>query len=168
MNGIGAAAPLPARLWTPRDMSSVAHHLPEPARITACTIARDVQGFDLLIDDMEAELGESWGDMSMDEALDFLPQPEAAQLAFVVIAVNGHDEDRLDTIVQLTRLAQHQGIRVILTAERTGAAFLHNLLRLGADDFIPYPMPEGALHDAIVRLETPAQDAGPPGVQPVA
>lgn len=144
-------------------MSSLAHHLPEPAPILACTIARDVQGFDLLIDDMEAELGESWGDLSMEEALDFLTQPEAAQLVFVVIAVTDRDEDHLDIVVRLTQLAHAAGIRVILTAERAGAAFLHGLLRLGADDFIPYPMPEGALRDAISRLKpaTPAPELTP-------
>ncbi len=30
------------------------------------------------------------------------------------------------------------------------------MLKLGADDFVPYPLPEGALHDAIERLRKPA------------
>ena len=38
---------------------------PEPAPIVACTISRDVQEFDLLIEDMETELGEAWGDLSV-------------------------------------------------------------------------------------------------------
>jgi len=32
----------------------------EPQAIVACTISRDVQIFDLLIEDMEAALGENW------------------------------------------------------------------------------------------------------------
>ncbi|PTE20110.1 pilus assembly protein CpaE, partial [Cereibacter changlensis JA139] len=45
-------------------MSSVATLQPDPAPIVACTISRNVQNFDLLIDDMEVELGESWGDLT--------------------------------------------------------------------------------------------------------
>ena len=53
-------------------MSSVANLQPEPSPILACTISRDVQDFELLIDDMERELGESWGDLSFDDAPLFL------------------------------------------------------------------------------------------------
>ena len=31
--------------------------------LQACTISRDVQNFDLLIEDMETALGENWGDL---------------------------------------------------------------------------------------------------------
>jgi pilus assembly protein CpaE len=34
-------------------------------------------------------------------------------------------------------------------------------LRLGADDFVPYPLPEGALHDAIERSRTPVASVAP-------
>ena len=53
---------------------------PEPAPIAACTVSRDVQNFDLLIEDMETELGESWGDLGFAEALAFLEQEEAEDL----------------------------------------------------------------------------------------
>jgi pilus assembly protein CpaE len=32
---------------------------------------------------------------------------------------------------------------------------LHQLMRLGADSFCPYPLPEGALHEAIEKVRTP-------------
>ena len=44
---------------------------PEAAPIVACTISRDVQNFDLLIEDMESALGEAWGDLGFAEALAF-------------------------------------------------------------------------------------------------
>jgi pilus assembly protein CpaE len=50
----------------------------DPAPILACTVSRNVHHFDLLIEDMEAELGEAWGDLTFDEARAFLDQPEAA------------------------------------------------------------------------------------------
>lgn len=79
-------------------MSSVAALQPEPAPIVACTISRDVSNFDLLIEDMEVELGESWGDLSFDDAILFLNQPDADALEFVAIAVDSEDESDLARI----------------------------------------------------------------------
>ena len=79
-------------------MSSVAALQPEPAPITACTISRDVSNFDLLIEDMEAELGESWGDLTFDDAIVFLGQPDSKALEFVAIAVDAQDESDLARI----------------------------------------------------------------------
>ena len=45
---------------------------PETAAIVACTISRDVQNFDLLIEDMETALGEAWGDLGFGEAMAFI------------------------------------------------------------------------------------------------
>ena len=72
-------------------MTSVANLQPEPAPILACTISRDVQNFELLIDDMELELGESWGDLSFDDAPVLLEQSDARGLEFVALAVNAAD-----------------------------------------------------------------------------
>ncbi len=44
-------------------MSSTQMLQPEPQPITACTVSRDVQNFDLLIEDMEAGLCQSWVDL---------------------------------------------------------------------------------------------------------
>jgi pilus assembly protein CpaE len=143
-------------------MTSVANLAPEPAPIVACTISRDVQNFDLLIDDMELELGESWGDLSFEDAAVFLGQPDAATLEFVAIAVNGEDEADLTRITDIIRQAKARSIKVILIADQVSPIALHQLLRLGADDFVPYPLPEGALHEAIERMRKPAIVAAPP------
>ena len=50
-------------------MTSILTSTPQPAPLIACTISRDVQEFDLLIEDMEAALGEAWGDLGFDEAM---------------------------------------------------------------------------------------------------
>lgn len=146
-------------------MTSVATLQPDPAPIVACTISRDVQNFELLIDDMEQELGESWGDLSFDDALVFLGQPDAATLEFVAIAVNSDDESDLSRISDVIRTAKSRNIKVVLIADQLSTIALHQLLRLGADDFVPYPLPEGSLHDAIVRMRTPPPAAAVP--QPV-
>jgi pilus assembly protein CpaE len=133
---------------------------PELAPIIACTISRDVQNFDLLIEDMEAELGESWGDLTFTDALAFLGQDEAKALEFVAIAVDDQDEEDLSLISNLITAAKSAEIKVILIADDVSPIALHKLLRLGADDFIPYPLPENELHEAIARLRAkPADNA---------
>jgi pilus assembly protein CpaE len=136
-------------------MTSVATLQPEPAPIVACTISRDVQNFELLIDDMEVELGENWGDLSFEDAQVFLDQPDAATLEFVAIAVDNEDETDLSRITDIIRQAKARAIKVVLIAHNVSPVALHQLLRLGADDFVPYPLPEGALHDSIQRLRLP-------------
>lgn len=144
-------------------MSSVANLQPEPATILACTVSRDVQNFDLLIDDMEIELGDAWGDLGFAEASMFLAQPEAAALEFICVAVDAVDEANLDPVADIIRAAKGCGVGVILIADKVSPAGLHQLLRLGADDFVPYPLPEGALRDAIDRIrEARTAAAAPP------
>ncbi|WP_434613235.1 AAA family ATPase [Tabrizicola sp. M-4] len=137
-------------------MSTAANMMPDPAPILACTISRDIQEFDLLIDDMELELGESWGDLTFEDARDFLAQPDAGSLEFVAIAVNAEDEGDLTRITDIIKAATERKIKVILIADQISPAGLHQLLRLGADDFVPYPLPEGALKEAIERVRRPA------------
>ena len=142
-------------------MTSVATLQPEPAPIVACTISRDVQNFDLLIDDMELELGESWGDLSFEDATAFLDQPEASVLEFVAIAVDHQDEADLSRITDIIKMAKAKGIKIVLIADQVSPIALHQLLRLGGDDFVPYPLPEGALHEAIERMRKPVPVAAP-------
>lgn len=123
--------------------------------ILACTVSRDVQNFDLLIEDMEAALGENWGDLGFAEALAFFAQPESDSLEFVALAINEDDEDDVAMLRDLIVTAKGKGIKVILIAEDVTPAALHTLLRTGADEFVPYPLPEGELEAAIERLREP-------------
>ncbi len=133
-------------------MSSVAALQPEAAPILACTVSRDVSNFDLLIEDMEAELGESWGDLTFSDAQVFLGQPESDALEFVAIAVDSQDESDLQRISAIITAAKDRNVKVILIADEVSPIALHQLLKLGADSFVPYPLPENALHEAIERL----------------
>ncbi|WP_299283539.1 AAA family ATPase [uncultured Tateyamaria sp.] len=137
-------------------MSSVMPQ-PETAPIVACTISRDVQNFDLLIEDMEQVLGESWGDLGFAEALAFFGQPEAASMEFVALALDDADEDNLVLMGEIISQAKSRDIKVILIAEDVTPASLHQLLRQGADEFVPYPLPEGELQQAIDRVRTTPQ-----------
>ena len=124
----------------------------ESSQITACTISRDVQDFDLLIEDMETALGESWGDLGFAEELAFYNQPEAQSLDFVALAIDESDESDLTILSEVITLAKARNIKVILIAEDVSPAALHHLLRQGADEFVPYPLPENELQSAIERL----------------
>jgi pilus assembly protein CpaE len=127
----------------------------DPAPIVACTISRDVQNFDLLIEDMELLLGERWGDLGFQDALPFLNQPDASQIEFVAVAVDSQDEADIALLGGIIAGAQEHGIKVVLIAEDVSPAALRQLLRQGADEFIPYPLPEGELAAAVERLRKP-------------
>lgn len=136
-------------------MSSNAILKTEAEPIAACTISRDVQIFDLLIEDMETAMGDSWGDLGFEDAIAFLAQPDAAGLKFVAIAMDEEDENNLDLISQVIAEAKAHDIKVILIAEDVSPAALHKLLREGGDEFVPYPLPENELANAIERVLTP-------------
>ncbi len=126
-----------------------------PDPIIACTVARDVQNFDLLIEDMEAELGESWGDVSFDEAISLLNQPDAKSLEFIAVAIDEEDEANFADVSAVIKEATKKKIKVIVIAEDVSPITLHQLLKMGAEEFVPYPLPDGALAEAIERIRAP-------------
>ena len=128
--------------------------------IVACTISRDVQNFDLLIEDMEAALGDAWGDLGFEDAVAFLSQPDSQSLKFVTIAMDAEDEDHLEKVSEVIAAAKAAGVKVILIAEDVSTSALHQLLREGGDEFVPYPLPENELARAIERVLT-KQDTPP-------
>ncbi|MEE4187171.1 MAG: AAA family ATPase [Roseobacter sp.] len=125
--------------------------------IVACTVSRDVQNFDLLIEDMEMALGENWGDLGFAEALAFFGQPEAEALEFIALAMDETDEENLVLMGEIISQAKARKIKVILIAEDVTPASLHSLLRQGADEFVPYPLPENELVEAIERVRAADQ-----------
>ncbi len=139
---------------------------PDTSLIVACTVSRDVQNFDLLIEDMELALGENWGDLGFAEALAFFGQPEAQALEFIALAIDESDEENLSLMGEIITQAKSRRIKVILIAEDVTPASLHTLLRQGADEFVPYPLPENELSEAIERVRAaeaalPAAASGP-------
>lgn len=128
---------------------------PQTTPIVACTISRDVQNFDLLIEDMETELGESWGDLGFSEVIAFLRQPESDAMEIFALAMDKEDEDNLVLISEVIAQAKARNIKVILIAEDVTPSSLHSLLRNGADEFVPYPLPESELAQAIERVRAP-------------
>lgn len=143
-------------------MASTAKLQDETPVFRACTVSRDISKFELLIEDMEMSLGDAWGDLSFQAALAFLEQPEAATLEFLAIVMDEEDEAHQTLIRSLIKRASEKKIRVLLVAEDLSPILLHQLLRLGADDFLPYPLPEDALRDVLVRMRQPSAAAPTP------
>jgi pilus assembly protein CpaE len=127
----------------------------DPNAILACTVCRDVQNFDLLIVDMEEVMGEQWGDLGFEDALQFFEQPEADSLEFIALAIDDLDEDDPEILKKVIIAAKDKGIKTLLIAEDVTPALLHQLLRMGADEFIPYPPPSGELLQVVeaMRIE---------------
>lgn len=134
-------------------MSNVAIIETLPSALVACTISRNIEEFELLIDAMEETFGESWGDIPYDDAQPFLMQTDSAGLRFMVLAVNAADEADVERISAIVAQGKARGLGVILLTDAISPAALHKLMRSGADDFLPYPLPEDAFDEAISRLE---------------
>ncbi len=130
----------------------------DPA-IVACTVCRNVQNFDLLIEDMETEFPNAWGELSFVETVAFLDDPESSDLELLAIALDDEDESETNLIRAIIERATAKSIRVLLIAEALSPILLHQLLRAGADDFVPYPLPENALHETINRLKSARRSA---------
>lgn len=128
----------------------------ETAPILACTISRDVQKFDLLIEDMESVMGEAWGDLGFAEAVAFFGQAEAANLEFVALAIDSEDEDNLVLLTEIISQAKARNIAVILIAEDVSPPTLHALMRQSNSEFVPYPLPENELNEAVERIRNKA------------
>jgi pilus assembly protein CpaE len=135
--------------------NAAASEVAQQAPVVACTVARDLDAFEGLIAEMEACLGEGWGELTLEDAEPFLDDPEAAGLEFLAVAVGPEDEDRLDLVARLVAAARARGVAVILVAGEVRTTVLHALLKLGAHGFVPYPLPEGELAAAIARLPPP-------------
>jgi len=122
--------------------------------IEACAIARDLEQFDLLIDDLENKLGARWGGLDFTNAEDILRSSHADTLQFIAIALDKTDEDDLTFVANIVGAAKDRGIKIILVTHDLTPISLHQLMRLGADDFVPYPLPDNALNEAIDRVLT--------------
>ena len=129
------------------------------APIVACTVSRGLDAFEGLIEEMEAALGEGWGDLTLGEAEAYLAQPDADSLEFLAVAVAREDEDDLALVGRIVAAAKARGKAVILVAGDVRPPALHALLKLGAQGFVPYPLPEGELAAAIARLPAPGASA---------
>lgn len=132
-----------------------AAELLDRAPLRACVIARDMARFDQLARELESELPGEWGAVALDEAERFLANPATAELDFVTLAIAADDEEDLPLFAGAVRAAVAYGHKVLLVVDDIGPIALHQLLAQGANGFVPYPIPQGALASAIDRFAEP-------------
>ncbi len=118
----------------------------------AFAVARDFKKFNLLVEDLDDEFSSSWRQLNFKDGAAVLQKSGAQALEFVIAAIDRDDEKNLEPVSTFIKVAKSLGIRVILIANDLSPMGLHQLMRLGADDFAPYPLPDGALADSVRRL----------------
>jgi pilus assembly protein CpaE len=118
----------------------------------AFAVARDFKKFNLLVEDLDDEFSGSWRQLTFKDGIAALQKSNLQALEFVIVAVDRDDEKNLDQATGFIKTAKALGVRVILIASDMSPIGLHQLMRLGSDDFAPYPLPDGALADSVRRL----------------
>lgn len=121
--------------------------------VIGCTIARDLELFNQVIGEMEANFGDRWGGLGFDEALEVLGGDEAKGLKVAVIALDKEDVGQSELVGKIVGLAKENEFQTILIAKDLSPTVLHNFMRLGADDFLPYPMPISGLEESVRRYQ---------------
>lgn len=120
--------------------------------ILACTVSHNLQDFSFIIPEIEETLGDSWGDMSFEEASDFLSNTEAAMLGLIIIAVNSLDNEEYAIVADIVRKAHTLGIKTILVSVEINTDLYNQILRLGINQHLEFPLNPGVLAQAIIKL----------------
>jgi pilus assembly protein CpaE len=116
-------------------------------------VADNFELFDGVSGDLDAEFGaDGWASITHAEAARLLASGLPPELTEVIITVDAADEGRVAEISALVGTVKKLGVPVILLLKDVGPVASHALMRAGADDFLPYPTPEGALLDTLQRL----------------
>lgn len=127
------------------------------ADIDAVVVFRDVNAINSLKPALDDALGASaWVAASFQDANAAVRDAAESQGRFLLIGVQSEDPDELSFAGALIRHARENQMRSILLAETISPAAMHELMRAGADDFAPLPLPAAALHECIRRLTTEA------------
>ncbi|MGB1234677.1 MAG: AAA family ATPase, partial [Planktomarina sp.] len=143
-------------------------HDPNPSiALQACMVAREPQAFALLIEDIDDVIGQEWGELNHAEAHMFLSQQEAKFMDCIIVAVDEDDRDNLPAVEAVLHRAQTIGVPALLVAEDLTASELHQLIQAGARDFIPYPLPKGALASAYTKIQDTVGAPAPAPEKPV-
>lgn len=135
--------------------------LPDPDPLRAVAVSSDLQGFDLLIDDMEIVFGQAWADLDLKDAPAFFQDGEARHLEVAVIATDAGDATRSDDVVELVRTARRAGLRTVLVARSLDKPALEVLFDAGLDTHIPYPFSGNDVTDALARICGGSSKSGP-------
>ncbi|MGM0586760.1 MAG: AAA family ATPase, partial [Pseudomonadota bacterium] len=123
-------------------------------------VAEDLGRFEGLEPELDAEFPEGgWTRVSEAQLRKALDQ---AAPAHVLITADRADPAHLTELGELISLARNRGASVVLVVQDLPASEVHRLMRAGADDFLPVPVPKGELRDSLERIarrSTPSSGA---------
>jgi MinD-like ATPase involved in chromosome partitioning or flagellar assembly len=136
--------------------------------VRSCAISQDLESYPLLIQEMQTLFGESWGGLEIEDAISVLNSSHAEHMESLVMAVGSKDEQNIDLIVEIIKNAKSKSLRTVLVTKDLSASALHSLMRSGADDFVPYPLPHGALTASLATEPVSAGDIQPEPTAPAA
>ncbi|MEL7465877.1 MAG: AAA family ATPase [Pseudomonadota bacterium] len=102
-----------------------------------------------------------WTAAPLKSASDRVEKAVAAGAQFLVVGVLEEDVSQMENAKNAIAAAQAGELRIILLAERLSPSGMHSLMRAGADDFAPLPLPTGALADSAARLRFSRATAKP-------
>lgn len=125
--------------------------------IDAFAATRDIKRFPELTDELSEHFAKNWAVGSFKEAMESLNRGSLDNVEIVFVCVSKSDEDNLEPIVTFIKGVKKQGLNIVLVANDVSPTALHQLMRQGADDFIPSPPPKDAFGEAIIRLRNEAE-----------
>jgi len=129
-------------------------------KMEAFAVASNQQSFELLARELHGLFGQNWGDVTFEAAGEMLGRGAMAGDEVLIVCVEAQDELTLEPVDAFVRAAKKANYTIVLIAKDVSPTALHHLLRLGADDFAPYPLPDHALANIFERLRD-KQSAAP-------
>ncbi|MGB0497200.1 MAG: AAA family ATPase [Rubricella sp.] len=114
------------------------------------------EDFELLGEDLDAEFGDGWQALDLAKATDLIGRADPEVTEFVVVAVSQEDEADLAPFTGAIQAAKARGLSVLLVVDELSARGLHALMRAGADEFSPYPLPEGVFSETVTQIRRKA------------
>ncbi|MEM1313288.1 MAG: AAA family ATPase [Pseudomonadota bacterium] len=113
-------------------------------------VSDGLKAFDGLKTELDQELPDGgWVDVRPADLFAALP---AAAPPAALIAAGSDAPEKLEQTEALVRGARQAGSYVILLVQELSPASMHRLMRAGADDFLPVPIPEGGISEALDRM----------------
>lgn len=117
-------------------------------------ISSNMDGFPSLVSDLNRELAGRWAPMSLNNGENAIKAGAAGDLEIAIVCVSEDDEEDLASAIRVVRAARDHGLKVLLVVKDVSPAALHQLLKVGADDFAPYPLADGLLADTITQMRS--------------
>lgn len=114
-----------------------------------------------LADHLDDAFGvDGWKAATLKSAAGLVERVASGGGAFLVIGFHEEKEEEIAAATSLIETAKALDMKVVLLAESLSPRVIHSLMRAGADDFAPLPLPSSALADSVARLRLSAYGGG--------